>query len=78
MKINKLYCHIEELIYTERIAEKHTYYTIEHKYGRKIRIKSMDYVNEDGTVEPFYCKSIAVPKPYNFEKNEMGIEAEQK
>lgn len=76
MKTNILDCPIEGVIYTEHIADTHTYYTLEPKEGYKLRIKSMDYVNEDGTVDPFYCKNIAVPAPYDFEKNEMGIFAE--
>lgn len=76
METKKLKCPIEGLVYMENIADTHTFYTLAPDVTYKMRVRSMDSEDEDGNVAPCYLRKLAIPTPYDFEKNEMGIGAE--
>lgn len=78
METKTLDCPIIGLTYTEHVTDKLTYYTLEPDYMHKMRVRSMDTEDEVRNVVPCYLRRLAMPRPYDFEKNEMGIEAEQK
>lgn len=77
MTTKTLDCPIKGLIYMECIVATHTYYTLEPQEGYKLRTMSSEFPDEEGHIEPSYCKKIAMPKAYDFEKNPMGIVSEK-
>ena len=77
METKKLKGPIEGLVYMENITDTHTFYTLAPDVTYKMRARSMDSEDEEGNVVPCYLRRLALPTPYDFEKNEMGIEAEE-
>ena len=78
MNTRTLDCPIEGLNYMEHETHKGTYYSLAPDDTHKMRVRSMDSVDDDGNIEPQYLRRIVMPVPYDFEKNENGIAAEKK
>ena len=77
METKKLKCPIEGLVYMENITDTHTFYTLTPDVTYKMRVRSMDSEDEEGNIVLCYLSRLDLPKPYDFEKNEMEIVAEQ-
>ena len=77
MNKETLDCSIVGLIYERCEANGLSFYQLTPKASRKMRVKSMDSEDDDRNVVPCYLRRLAIPKPYDFEKNEMGIESEK-